>query len=92
MADTLVERLREAAEDDLEGRRSHHAEILREAADRIGLLTRSLEMMRKQSEEAGPLPYVQRRGEIKKRKDDELKSYLDNKFGNTSAQGDGSGE
>jgi hypothetical protein len=71
MADTLVERLREAVDNDYEDRYLNRA-LLREAADHIGLLTRSLEMLCKQTSIHGSYPLMGK--------------------GNTSAQGDGSGE
>jgi hypothetical protein len=51
MADTLVERLRDRANwlDSLDLLLPEDVELLREAADHIGLLTRSLEMMCKQT-------------------------------------------
>jgi hypothetical protein len=56
MADTLVERLRTAADELNEAFGGHKdADIMREAADHIGLLTRSLEMLCKQ--QAGEVIY-----------------------------------
>jgi hypothetical protein len=55
MADTLVERLREAAEAARRHRIFYDEALYREAADRIGLLTRSLEMLCKQ--QAGEVIY-----------------------------------
>jgi hypothetical protein len=73
MADTLVERLRAAADTCVERDYSEKVEAaLREAADHIGLLTRSLEMLCKQTSIHGSYPLMGK--------------------GNTSAQGDGSGE